>query len=78
MRLSAMEGVMGLDGELVEARELAHSTSVDFVANFSIASPEEGLRLIRDFLRIERADLRERIFEFVTEIASNQESGSPA
>ena len=39
----------------------------------SRASPEEGLRLIRDFLRIERPDLRERVFEFVAEILSIQE-----
>jgi hypothetical protein len=41
----------------------------------SWASPEEGLRLVRDFLRIERPDLRERVFEFVAEILSVQERG---
>ena len=41
----------------------------------SWASPEEGLRLIRDFLRIERPDLRERVFELVAEILRVEEEG---
>lgn len=39
----------------------------------SWASPEEGLRLIRGFLRIERPDLRARVFELVAEILRVQE-----
>jgi hypothetical protein len=39
----------------------------------SSASPEEGLRLIQDFLRIQRPVLRERVFEFVAEILIVQE-----
>jgi hypothetical protein len=31
-------------------------------------SPDEGRRLIRDFVRIERADLRREIFRFVAEM----------
>jgi hypothetical protein len=37
------------------------------------ASAEEGDRLIRAFLRIERADLREEVFKFVTEMLRAQE-----
>jgi hypothetical protein len=37
------------------------------------ASPEEGHRLIQAFLRIERADLREEVFHFVTEMLRAQE-----
>jgi hypothetical protein len=35
-----------------------------------------GHRLIRAFLRIERADLREEIFKFVTEMLRAQEKGA--
>ena len=35
--------------------------------------PEEGRRLIRDFLRVERPDLREEIFKFVAKILRMQE-----
>lgn len=40
------------------------------------ASPEEGRRLIWVFLRIERADLREKIFKFVAEMLRAQEEDS--
>jgi hypothetical protein len=36
-------------------------------------SPEEGCRLIRDFLRIDRPDLRKEIFNFVDEILRRQD-----
>ena len=36
-------------------------------------SPEEGRRLIRDFLRVERPDLRAEIFNFVAKILRMQE-----
>jgi hypothetical protein len=39
----------------------------------TMASPEEGCRLIRAFLRVERADLREEIFGFVEEILRRQD-----
>jgi hypothetical protein len=35
-------------------------------------SPEEGHRLVRLFLSVERADLREEIFNFVEEILQRQ------
>lgn len=38
-------------------------------------SPEEGHRLIRDFLRLERADLRQEIFRFVAEMLRVQDAG---
>ena len=38
----------------------------------ALASPEEGWRLVRAFLRVERADLREEIFDFVEEILQRQ------
>jgi hypothetical protein len=45
-----------------------------FVTRFSSPpSPEEGRRLIRDFLRVERPDLREEIFKFVAKILRMQE-----
>ena len=45
-----------------------------FVTRFSSPpSPEEGHRLIRDFLRVERPDLREEIFNFVAKILRMQE-----
>jgi hypothetical protein len=45
-----------------------------FVTRFSSRpSPEEGRRLIRDFLRVERPDLREEIFKFVAKILRMQE-----
>ncbi len=37
------------------------------------ASPEEGRRLVQAFLRIERADLREEVLKFVTEMLMAQE-----
>jgi hypothetical protein len=40
------------------------------------ASPEEGRRLIQAFLRIERPDLREEIFKFVTEMLRAQGEGA--
>jgi hypothetical protein len=38
-------------------------------------SPEEGHRLVRLFLSVERADLREEIFNFVEEILRRQDRG---
>lgn len=37
-------------------------------AMFSPASPDEGLRLMRTFLRVERTELREQIFRYVEEV----------
>ena len=41
--------------------------------NLSPPSPEEGHRLIRDFLRIETADLRQEVFRVVAELLRVQE-----
>jgi hypothetical protein len=41
----------------------------------SLPSPEEGCRLIRDFLRVAKPDLREKIFNFVTEMLRVQDEG---
>ena len=38
-------------------------------------SAEEGHRLVRLFLSVERADLREEIFNFVEEILRRQDRG---
>jgi hypothetical protein len=43
-------------------------------ANLSPPSPEEGHRLILDFLRIERADLRQEVFRFVAKMLRVQEA----
>ncbi len=37
------------------------------------ASPEEGLRLVQDFQRIERGDLRKEILTYVTEVLRVQD-----
>jgi hypothetical protein len=42
--------------------------------DLSPPSPEEGHRLILDFLRIERADLRQEVFRFVAEMLRVQEA----
>lgn len=39
----------------------------------SLASPEEGYRLMRAFVRVQRGDLREKVFGFVEEILRRQE-----
>jgi hypothetical protein len=44
-------------------------------ANVSPPLPEEGHRLIQAFFRIERPDLRERIFNFVIEMLKSQDEG---
>ena len=38
-------------------------------------SPEDGHRLIQAFVRIERPDLREKIFNFITEMLKAQVEG---
>ena len=44
----------------------------DLKRKFSRPSPEEGHRLVRLFLSVERADLREEIFNFVEGILRRQ------
>jgi hypothetical protein len=69
------EDMMELAAVLVETLDSAPDAPVDRTPNFSPPSPEEGHRLMRDFLRVKRSDLRERVFEFVAEILSVQERG---
>jgi hypothetical protein len=38
-------------------------------------SPEEGLRLILEFLRIERTDLRQEVFTYVAQMLRVQGAG---
>ena len=46
----------------------ANEGSREPTRNLSRPPPEEGHRLIRDFLRIERADLRQEVFKIVAEM----------
>jgi len=67
---------MGLEAALQEAfvySPVAPRTD-DGTRLSSRPSPEEGHRLIRDFLCIERADLRQEVFRFVAETLRVQEA----
>ena len=57
------------------ARMVIDNTKCDGEAkrNSNIASPEEGWRLVQAFLRVERADLREEILDFVERIVRRQD-----
>jgi hypothetical protein len=55
---------MGIPSAIKLTRDLGQGDSARKVSS----SPEEGHRLIQAFLRIERADLREEVFQFVTEM----------
>lgn len=59
----------------IETFDSAPDASLDRAPNFSRPSPEEGHRLIQDFLRVKRADLREDVFKFVAEILRVQDEG---
>lgn len=39
----------------------------------SLPSPEEGLRLVQAFLRVERTNLREEIFKFIEQTLRRQD-----
>jgi hypothetical protein len=52
-----------------------HDEDDDPKRKSSRASPEEGHRLVRLFLSVERADLREEILNFVEEILRRQNRG---
>ena len=41
----------------------------------SAASPEEGLRLVSAFVRVERSELREAIISYIEEILRRQGGG---
>ena len=67
--------MMKLAAVPVETLDSAPDAPVDRTPNFSPPSPEEGHRLMRDFLRVKRSDLREEIFKFVAEILRVQDKG---
>jgi hypothetical protein len=58
----------------VPGGQLANEGLAEPARNLSPPSPEEGHHLIRDFLRIERADLRQEVFRVVAEMLRVQES----
>ena len=60
---------MGIPSAIKLTRDLGQGDSARKVSS----SPEEGHRLIQAFLRIERAYLREEVFQFVTEMLRAQE-----
>jgi hypothetical protein len=62
----------------VPGAQLANEGLAEPGQNLSPPSPEEGHRLIRDFLRIERADLRQEVFRVVAEMLRVQESSRSA
>jgi hypothetical protein len=41
--------------------------------NSTMATPEEGWRLVREFIRVRRADLREEILDFAERVLRRQE-----
>jgi hypothetical protein len=59
---------------LVPGAPQANEGLMEPAQNLSPPSPEEGHRLIRNFLRIERADLRQEVFWVVAEMLRVQES----
>jgi hypothetical protein len=74
-----MEEMMGYAFEVEEAfcSSLADPQTNDVqggsARKSSPPSPEEGHRLIRAFVRIQRTDIREKIFNFVTEMLRAQD-----
>lgn len=69
------EDMMKLAALLVETFVSAPDAPADRAPTFSSPSPDEGHRLIRDFLRIKRADLRDEVFNLVAEILRVQDEG---
>jgi hypothetical protein len=67
-----LEDIMGLTSAIEDILDVGQDNRA---RRFS-ASPEEGHRLIQEFLRIDRADLREEIFKFVAEKLRAQEEDS--
>ena len=72
-RAYSEEDMMELAAAPVETLDSAPDTPADRTPNSSSPSPEEGHRLIRDFLRVKRSDLREEMFKFVAEILRVQD-----
>ena len=60
---------------MTETLDYADHDEDDLKRKSSRPSPEEGHRLVRLFLSVERADLREEIFNFVEEILRRQDRG---
>jgi hypothetical protein len=67
-----LEDIMGITSAKKETLDAGQDNRARRIS----ASPEESHRLIQAFLRIERADLREEIFKFVTEMLRAQEKYS--
>jgi hypothetical protein len=67
-----LEDIMGLSSAMNETLNVGQVNRARKIS----ASPEEGRRLIQAFLRIERPDLREEIFKFVTEMLRAQDEGT--
>jgi hypothetical protein len=57
---------------MTETLDYADHDKGDLKRKSSRPSPEEGHRLVRLFLSVERAGLREEIFNFVEEILRRQ------
>jgi hypothetical protein len=62
----------GGQNEMSDTLDYADHDEDDAKRKSSRTSPEEGHRLVRLFLSVERADLREEIFNFVEEILARQ------
>ena len=60
---------------MTETLDYADHDEDDLNSKSSRPSPEEGHRLVRLFLSVERTDLREEIFNFVEEILRRQDRG---
>ena len=60
---------------MTETLDYADHDEDDLKRKSSRPSPEEGHRLVRLFLSVERTDLREEIFNFVEEILRRQDRG---
>ena len=58
---------------MTETLDYADHDEDDLKRKSSRPSPEEGHRLVRLFLSVERADLREEIFNFVEGILRRQD-----
>ena len=75
MTIAAQYYVFPQFGKDDTVRRYGGDRQVDRARKTSLPSPEEGRRLIQAFLRIERPDLREEIFKFVTEMLRIQDEG---
>ena len=60
---------------MTETLDYADHDEDDLNSKSSRPSPEEGHRLVRLFLSVERTGLREEIFNFMEEILRRQDRG---